>query len=348
MIWTVKRRIVTASSTCLFLICLSILAARPSLASDKPKDKPQEKPMAGPRATILRETPLYVEPDTSSQKVDRVQEGRELVIAETSGPWIRVFANTDVEEVNEKDKPIYGSDTITPPVSGWIQARGVVRDTTPDGDKVLMGEAATMEILAEDARGPRNAGQTARLLYRRIVEFYPNSPLVAEAAWRAADIRWQFEKADAARLPSSKERDAYLREQLDESELKKVVKLYPHSKQADEAAFEMIDNKLCGDWQGQEKCPEKESEYYEKFAAEHPDGPRTALALYQAAYRQAVLGDMYAADSNDKKSDAARNRLKGLAGELEKKFPASDYTARVTVLVYKGDQGIAVYGSDRD
>jgi hypothetical protein len=343
MIWTVKRCLFTTS-----LICLALLAAHPGFASDKQKEKPQEKPMAGPRATILRETPLYVEPDTASQKVDRVQEGRELVIAETSGPWIRVYANTDVEEVNEKDAPIYGQDTITPPLSGWIQARGVVRDTTPDGDKVLMGEAATMEILAEDARGPRNAGQTARLLYRRLVEFYPTSSLTPEAAWRAADIRWQFEKADAARLPSSKERDAYLREQLDETELRKIIKLYPHSKQADYAAFEMIDNKLCGDWQGQEKCPEKESEFYEKFASEHPDGPRTAQALYQAAYRQAVLGDMYAADGNDKKSEAARNRLKELAGDLEKKFPGSDYTVRAAVLVYKGDQGIAVYGSDRD
>jgi outer membrane protein assembly factor BamD (BamD/ComL family) len=311
-------------------------------------DKPQVKPMAGPRATILRETPLYVEPDTSSQKVDRVQEGRELVVAETSGPWIRVFANTDVEEVSEKDAPIYGRDAVTPPVSGWIQARGVVRETTPDGDKVLMGEAATMEILAEDARGPRNAGQAARLLYRRLVEFFPNSPLAPEAAWRAADIRWQFQKADLSRLPSSKERDPYLREQLDEEEMKKVIKNYPHSKQADMAAFEMIDNKLCGDWQGQEKCPEKESGYYEKFAAEHPDGPRTAQALYQAAYRQAVLGDMYATDSDDKKGDAARNRAKELAGELEKKFPGSDYTSRAAALVYKGEQGIAVYGSDRD
>ena len=339
MIWIVKRFLLSPSvAASLFLTSLLAFAS----------DKPQIKPMAGPRATILRETPLYVEPDTSSQKVDRVQEGRELVIAESSGPWIRVFANTDIEEANEKDAPIYGRDAVTPPVSGWIQARGVVRETTPDGDKVLMGEAATMEILAEDARGPRNAGQAARLLYRRLVEFFPNSPLVAEASWRAADIRWQFQKADAARLPSSKERDPYLREQLDDSELKKIIKLYPNSKQADDAAFEMIDNKLCGDWQGQEKCPEKESGYYEKFASEHPDGPRTAQALYQAAYRQAVLGDMYGADGNDKKGDAARNHAKELAGELEKKFPASDYTARAAALVFKLDQGIAVYGADRD
>jgi outer membrane protein assembly factor BamD (BamD/ComL family) len=339
MILSVKHALVFAS-----VLCLPWLTAHPMFAADKP----QVKPMAGPRATILRETPIYVAPDTSSQKVDRIQEGRELVVAESSGPWVRVFANTDVEEVDEKDEPVFGKEAAPPPVSGWMEARGVVRETTADGDAVLMGEAASMEILAEDARGPRNAGQTARLLYRRLVEFYPNSPLAAEAAWRAADIRWQFEKADAFKRPSSKEREAYLREQLYDDEMKKVVKNYPHSKQADMAAFEMIDNKLCGDWQGQEKCPEKESEYFEKFAAEHPDGPRTAQALYQAVYRQAVLGDMYAADSSDKKMDGARDRAKALAGELQKKFPTSDYTARAAALVYKFEQGIAVYGSDRN
>lgn len=326
------------------LLCWPMLAGTPAFAADKPI----VKPMAGPRATIVRETPLYVAPDKSTQKVARIQEGRELVIAETSGPWVRVFANTDVEEVDERDAPVFGQETAPPPVSGWMETRGVVRESTPDGDKVLMGEAASMEILAEDARGPRNAGQTARFLYRRVVEFFPNSPLAAEAAWRAADIRWQFEKADAFKRPSAKERDAYLREQLYDDEMKKVIKTWPHSKQADMAAYEMIDNKLCGDWQGQPKCPEKESEYFEKFASEHPDGPRTAQALYQATYRQAVLGDMYAADGGDKKMDAARDHARSLAKQLAAKFPASDYTARAAVLVYKIDQGIAVYGSDRE
>ncbi len=55
--------------------------------------------------------------------------------------------------------------------------------------------------------------------------------------------------------------DAYMRDQMDEDELKKVIKLYPHTRQADLAAFDLIDNKLCGDWQGSEKCPEKEAEY---------------------------------------------------------------------------------------
>ena len=34
---------------------------------------------------------------------------------------------------------------------------------------------------------------------------FPNSPLVPEAAWRAADILWQIQKADAAIRPSAKE-----------------------------------------------------------------------------------------------------------------------------------------------
>ena len=54
--------------------------------------------MAGPRATALRVTWLYISPDKSSQKVDRVQIGREMVVAEKSGPWMRVYANTDIEE----------------------------------------------------------------------------------------------------------------------------------------------------------------------------------------------------------------------------------------------------------
>lgn len=340
MILSVKRVSFLASSALALLYISPILAAGP--------DKPQVKPMAGPRATALRETPLYVAPDTGSQRVDRVQEGRELVVAETSGPWIRVFANTDIEEVSEKDSPVFGQETTPPPISGWIEAKGIVRDTTPNGDAILMGEAATMERLAEDARGPRNAGQTARLLYRRLVEFFPQSPLAGEASWRAADIRWQFQKADSARLPSSKERDPYLRELMDEDELRKVIKNYPGSKEANYAAYELIENKLCGDWQGQAKCPEKEAEAYEKFANEHPNGPRTAQALYQMVYRMAVLGDMYSADGNDKKAAAARNHAREIAGKMKDKFSDSDYTDRAATLVYKFEQGVAVYGEDQN
>ena len=210
-----------------------------------------------------------------------------------------------------------------------------------------MGEAANQESLASDPRGPANAAKSARLLYRRLVEMFPSSPLVPEAAWRAADDLWQIQKADAAGRSSAKERDPYMRDQMDEDELKKVVKLNPHTRQADLAAFELIDNKLCGDWQGSPKCPEKESEIYEKYAAEFPDGARTAQALYQAVYRQAVLTDMYASDGNDKKSDEAHNHAKDLTARLRDKFPQSDFTWRAGALVFKLDQRVPVYGIDR-
>ena len=313
-----------------------------------PAQEKQVKPLAGPRATPLRVTWLYVSPDTTAQKVDRVQIGREMVVAEKSGPWIRVYANTDIEELHTSDTPTFGSNDTPPPISGWMEAKGVVVENTPNGDQVLMGEAANQEALASDPRGPVNAAQSARYLYRRLVEMFPNSPLAPEAAWRAADILWQIQKADASTRPSAKEKEAYMREQMDEDEMKKVIKFYPHSRQADFAAYEMIENKLCGDWQGQEKCPEKESEYYEKYADEHPDGPRTAQALYQAAYRQAVLHDMFAADGSDRKSDEAKAHAHALADRLKQHFAQSDYCSRAAALVYKLDEGIPVYGIERE
>ena len=328
-------------------LTLALLCA--ALPAHGDKKRPQlEKPMAGPRATVLRVTWLYISPDTSSQKVDRVQIGREMVVAEHSGPWLRVYANTDIYEARLNDAPEIGHDEVPPPISGWMEARGVVIEGASGGDLVLMGEAANQESLASDPRGPVNAAQSARLLYRRLAEIFPNSPLAPEAAWRAADILWQLQKADAASRPSARERDPSMRAQMDEDELKKVIKLYPHTRQADLAAFELIENKLCGDWQGSEKCPERESEEYEKFAAEHPDGPRTAQALYQAVYRQAVLTDMLADDGNDKRSEEARNHARELAAKLKDKFPQTDFAARAAALVFKLDQGIPVYGIDRE
>jgi hypothetical protein len=332
------KTVVTAA----LMVCVAMGAY-----ADKKKDQ-LVKPMAGPRATALRVTWLYISPDKTAQKVDRVQVGREMVIAEKSGPWIRVYANTDIEEEHTSDQPIFGASETPPPVSGWMEAKGVVVEDTPNGDSVLMGAAANQEAEANDPRGPANAARSAHLLYRRLAEMFPNSPLAPEAAWRAADILWQIQKSDFGALPSAKERDAYMRNQMDEDNLKKVVKLYPHTRQADLADYDLIDNKLCGDWQGSTKCPEKEGEIFEKYAAEHPDSPRAAKALYEATYRQAVLADMYGADGNDKKQDEAHAHARDLTAKLKDKFPQSDYTWRAAALVYKLDQGVPVYGIDRD
>jgi hypothetical protein len=327
-------------------LAVLLLCAALAAASDK---KPQlVKPIAGPRATALRVTWLYVTPDAGAQKVDRVQPGRELVVAERSGSWLRVYANTDIQEMQDsRDAPIIGDDQTPPPISGWMQAKGIVIESTPNGDQILMGAAATEESLASDPRGPINAAKTARLLYRRAAEMFPNSQIAGEAAWRSADIQWQLQKADFSTLHSAKEKDAYMRQQMDEDEMKKVIKVFPGTRWADLAAFELLDNKLCGDWQGQVQCPEKESEIYEKYAQEHPDGPRTAQALYLAIYRQAVLNDMYTANGNDGKAEKAKNHARELYARMKDKFATSDYSWRAGALVYKLDEGIPVYGIDQ-
>ncbi|HZB89144.1 MAG TPA: hypothetical protein VE291_10830 [Terracidiphilus sp.] len=327
------------------IVAVSLLAcAAVAFAADK---KPQlVKPLAGPRATVLRVTWLYISPDKAAQKAGRVQPGREMVVSEKSGPWVRVYANTDIEEEHTSDQPIFGTAETPPPISGWMEAKGVVIEDTPDGDRILMGAGATLESDANDPRGPANAARSAHLIYRRLAEFYPSSPLAPEAAWRAADILWQIQKSDLSSLPSAKEKDPYLREQMDEENLKKVIKMYPHTRQADLADFDLIDNKLCGDWQGQEKCPAKESEIYEKYADEHPDSPRAARALFEAVYRQAVLTDMYGADGDDRKQQDAHNHASQLAARLKDKFPQTDYAWRAAALVFKLDQGVPVYGID--
>jgi hypothetical protein len=324
-----------------------VCAAWPAHADKKPQQ--DVKPMAGPRATVLRVTWLYISPDPGSQKVDKVQIGREMVVAEKNGEWMRVFANTDIEELhNDRDTPMVGEDETPPPISGWIEAKGVVEETTPSGDQILMGAAANQEALASNPRGPANAALNAGLLYRRVAEMFPNSPLAPEGAWRAADIQWQVEKSDAATLPSAHERDPAFRMGMDEDALRKVIKNYPRSRWAAFAAFDLIDNKLCGDWEGSTQCPEKEADLYLKYADEYPDGPRTARALYEAVYRFAVLKDMYDANGDDKKSENAHTQARTVAAQLKARFADSDYTLQAAALVYKLDEGVPVYGIERE
>jgi hypothetical protein len=317
------------------------------VAAQKPKKDQLEKPMAGPRATALEVTTIYVSASTESERVGKVQIGREMVVAGKSGDWLKVYANTDIEEMqNERDAPMVGEDSTPPPISGWARAKGIVEEDTPNGDLIVMGTAANEEALASDPRGPVNSAEAARLLYRRVIEMFPNSPLVAEAAWRSADIHWQLEKADNATLASNRERDPHLRPEMDDSDLKKVIKNNPRTRWAALAAFDLIDAKLCGQWEGRTECPVKEADVYLKYAEEYPDGPRTARALYEAIYRMAVLTNMYEGENNEGKSREAHQKASEIAGQLRARFADSEYAWRAGSLLYKLDQGIPVYGND--
>ena len=305
-------------------------------------------PSNGPKATVFRNTNLYVAPDTSSSRMAAISPGREMVIVERNGPWLRVFANTDEQISRSQDAPVFGHEAAAVPISGWMQARGVISAETPKGDMILFGAAAGQEVDATSPRAPQAIAQAARLLYQRLADFFPQSPLAPEAAWRSADIRWQLQKTDVMSLPSAHEKDAYMREQVDDEEMRRLKKTYPNSKWADLADWDLLDNKICGDWQGSTKCPQKEAELYEKYAQEHPQSPRAAEALYNVVYRQGALNDMYSANGDDKKASEAKAHAVTTAGTIAAKYPQSDYAARAASLVYQLQESIPIYGTDRD
>jgi outer membrane protein assembly factor BamD (BamD/ComL family) len=319
-----------------------LLCAVQALAAPKPPG-----PSLGPKATVIRNTNLYVAPDTGSARMAEISPGREMVIGERNGPWVRVFANTDEQISKSQDAPVFGHEAAAVPIAGWMQAPGVVSVETPKGDMILFGAAASQEKDANLPHAPQDFAQAARLLYQRMADFFPQSPLAPEAAWRSADIRWQLQKQDAFSLPSAHEKDAYMREQIDDEEMRKLKKIYPHSKWADLADWDMLDNKVCGDWQGSPKCPEKEAEMYQKYAEEHPESPRAAEALYNVVYRQGALNDMYSANGDDKKAGEAKARAITIAGTIATKYPQSDYAARAASLVYQLQESIPIYGNDR-
>ncbi len=300
---------------------------------------------AAERATLVREAIIYLSPDAGSAKLATAERGRELIILETSRNWVHVEALLGPQ--NAPDAAFVEDDEAQEKtVTGWVLGKGVVGASTPNGDQIAFGEAASAEDQASRRGGRKGAAQDAMRLYRRVYEYFPSSPLAGEAAYRAADIRWQLEKSDVMSRPSAKARDAYLREGMNEDWMKEVIKKFPSTKWADMAAFHLIDNKLCGDWQGSAKCPEKEADMYEKYAKEHPGSPAAAQALYNAAWRRAALIEMYKTDEQAKKSEQAKNSVIALTQRIIAQYPQqTDWVARAQDLMYLVQQGIPTYGN---
>jgi hypothetical protein len=302
------------------------------------------------RATVLHVANLYVTADTSAPPIATVTPGHEVVILSHNGPWVNVFANTDSKEEEDPDsEPEFTDPGSNPdPSSGWIRDEGIVGPTTPGGDALIFGYAAELEAEASQPHPPQDAAKAAQLLYRRVADYFPDSPLAAEAAFRSADIRWQLDKADISSLPSAHEQDAYLRPTIYDGGLKRVMKLWPESPFAARAAFDLLDAKLCGDWQGLAKCPEMETTLYLKYAERYPGGPKSAEAMYDAVYRQGALVTMYVVDENKKRSEDAAKNCQSIAEQMKQKYPQSDYTARAEAIAFRVSQGIPIFGDDRN
>jgi hypothetical protein len=300
---------------------------------------------AADRVTLVREAVIYLSPATDSAKLGNAERGRELVILETTRGWVHVEAL--LGPVNTPDPAMIEDDeNAEKTVTGWVQDKGVIRASTPDGDKIIYGEAVSSEDEGSRRHGRRGAPQDAMRLYRRVYDEFPASPLAGEALYRAADIRWQIEKSDVMSRPSAKARESYLREGMNEEWMKTVMKKFPGTKWADLAAFHLIDNKLCGDWQAASKCPDKEAEQYEKYVKEHGNSPAAAEALYNAAWRRAALIEIYKTETNQKKSAESRNAALALAQRIVSQYPQqTDWVARAQTLAYLIQQNIPTYGN---
>jgi hypothetical protein len=282
----------------------------------------------------VRLAPMYLSPSTDSAHLGDVSRGREVAIMEKSPGWLHVQANVATVPTEERI------------VSGWIMDKGIVLTTNPDAPKILYGEAVDSEDEASRRRGRKGADFDALRLYYRVYDMFPASPLAAQALYRAADIRWQLEKSDVMTKPSAREQDAYLRGEIDTEWMKLVIKKFPGTKWADLAAFTVLDNKLCGDWKGESRCPEKEADIYEKYANDHPQSAKVPEALYDAAWRYSALIEIYKSEEDAKKSAEAKTKALNLAQKVASQYPDSDFGARALRLVFLIQQDVPTYGNN--
>jgi hypothetical protein len=297
------------------------------------------------RGTLVHEETIRVTPSADAARLGDVLRGHELVVLENGRDWVHVEAilSQPHHEEGATEEEEQGK-TIT----GWVPSRAFVSATTQDGDRIIFGEAADSEDQASRRRGRRDAAQDAMRLYYRIYDLMPASPLAAEGLYRAADIRWQIERSDIMTRPSARERQSYIRGQMQEDWMKLVIKKYPGTKWADLAAFHLIENKLCGEWEGLSKCPEKEADLYENYAKEHPQSPSAPEALYDAAWRRSVLIEIYKTEPNQKKSAESKDRALALAQKIISQYGQSDWALRTQRLIFYIQQGIPTYGNATD
>jgi hypothetical protein len=288
----------------------------------------QEPPSDNKHGIMVRVAQIYVSPDSSSAKLGEATRGREVFVLDQSREWVHVLASLG----GQKD------------VTGWILDKGIIHINTPDGDKILFGEAAASELEASKRHGRKGAAEDARRLYYRVFDYFPKSDLAGEGLYRAADILWQMGPHSRSHSESTMV-DLNSPADAAEDTMKMVIKKFPRTKWADVAAFQLIETKLCDDWAGQSKCPEKEADIYEKYAAEHPDSPNAAEALYDAATRRAALIEIYKTESKPKQSDESIARAKADGALATSKYPQSDWTYRMRSLIYQVEQGIPTYGN---
>ena len=316
----------------IFLFLVALVAANALLSRAFPAKAFAAELFApqGESGTLIREESLYSSAAANAQKSAQVGRGSALTVMERGTadgqPWVKISMAADQQAQVSKE------------VTGWLPAKAIVTAATANGDEIIFGQAVDSERQAEERGGRKGAAEDAWRLYSRVPELFPGSPLAAEAMWRSADIRWQLAKTDFIRSGKPME-EKYLRE---------VMAKFPQSKQAELAAYDLLDGQLCAEWRGLAQCPIKESALYEQYAHDHPQSPKAAEALYNAAWRQAALTDIYRINNDREKSEAARKKGIALAQQIQSQQQDQDWKMRSTDLSYKLEKKIPVYSAAVD
>jgi len=297
------------------------------------------------RGTLVHDETIRIGPSADTARLGDAERGHELIILDTTRDWVHVEA---ILIAPSREEGATDDEAEGKTITGWVPSKAFVSSTTQDGDRIIFGEAADSEDQASRRRGRRDAAQDAMRLYYRVYDLMPSSPLAAEALYRAADIRWQIERTDIMTRPSARERESYMRGQMKEEWMKLVIKKYPGTKWADLAAFRLVENKLCGDWEGMSKCPDKEADLYETYAKEHPQSPAAPEALYDAAWRRSALIEIYTTEPNQKKAAESKDRALALAQRIISQYLQSDWALRAQRLIFYIQQGIPTYGNATD
>jgi len=110
------------------------------------------------RGIMVRPAQIYLQPATDSARIGQIDRGREVAILEAPhNGWVHVLATLNQNQATEEEKDI----------TGWMLDKGVVRKDTPNGDRIVFGEAASSEAEASRRGGRKGADADAFRLYYR-------------------------------------------------------------------------------------------------------------------------------------------------------------------------------------
>ena len=273
----------------------------------------------GQRAVVTNAQHLYRKADLESKTIGRLAVAEEVTVTGREGTLLEVM-------VAGKER-------------GWTLANGVVvLDNNPRAPGLLFQAA---EALAEEDSA--EIWLTASRLFRNAASLALDGLYAPEARLRAAELSWRIEVRTAGVVAPSSGAVA---------ELEGVVRSYPKTRAAAEAALLLLRTNLCDFWEGTPGCPEAEIGLLARYLEEYSDSERASELRYALAYRHAALVEIYlqqgkthfSAEKAVRHKQQARQVVEALLRPGPARFDAS-WAARAEQLLWSLDNNIGVFSA---